>query len=69
MISRLLVIVLAFGAAAFRASQGAWVEAGGLAALGAGLLILRMWPAQKRVAWIAFALTGAAMVAVLLRGR
>lgn len=69
MISRLLVIALAFGAAAFRASQGAWVEAGGLAALGAGLLILRVWPAQKRVAWGAFALTGLSMLVVLLRGR
>ena len=41
MISRLLVIALAFGAAVVKAMQGAWVEAVGLAGLGAGLAALR----------------------------
>jgi hypothetical protein len=70
-ISRTLVIVLALGAALYRAVQGAWVEAGGLAALGAGLILLALAPgrpALKPLAWVAFLLTAASMIVVLLRG-
>jgi hypothetical protein len=70
-ISRTLVIALALGAAVFRAAQGAWVEAGGLASLGAGLIVLalaRHRPVLRPVAWIAFTLTGLSMIVVLLRG-
>jgi hypothetical protein len=67
LISRLLVIVLAFGAAAYRASEGAWVESGGLAALGVGLLLLRIFPKQRWMAVGAFCLTALSMVVSLLR--
>jgi hypothetical protein len=69
-ISRSLVIVLAFGAAAMRAAQGAWPETIGLAALGTGLVILRIAqhrPALKPYAWLCFLLTGAAVVLVFMR--
>lgn len=70
MISRLLVIVLAFGVAAYRLSQGAWVEATGLGALGAGLLLLKLSatrPQLRRVAWVAFVATAIAIGAVIVR--
>lgn len=70
MISRYLVILLAFVAAGIRASQAAWVEATGLAALGTGLVILK-WaasrPALKPLAWAAFAVTALAISTVLIR--
>lgn len=71
MISRTFVIILAFGAAAYRASQGAWVEAAGLVSLGAGLILLGMAagrPGLKPVAWLAFLLTAVSIGVVLLRG-
>ena len=70
MISRTLVIVLAFGVAVVRASQGAWVETMGLTALGAGLVLLhvaRTRPAAKTLAWMCFALTAASMIVVFVR--
>ena len=72
MISRPLVIILAFGAAVYRATQAAWVEAAGLAGLGAGLVILSLAarrPSLRPLAWLAFLLTAASIVAVLVRGR
>jgi hypothetical protein len=72
MISRILVIVLAVGAAAYRLSQGAWVEASGLSALAAGLIALQLAPRRpflKPLAWLAFGVTAAAMVVVFLRQR
>ena len=70
MISRYLVITLAFIAAGFRASQGAWVEAAGLASLGAGLTALKIaerWPAVKPLAYLCFLGTALSMVVVLIR--
>jgi hypothetical protein len=67
LISRTLIILMAFGAAAYRAAGGAWVEAGGLAALGAGLLVLRVLPGQRWLAVLAFALTALSIVVVLMR--
>lgn len=70
MISRPLVIALAFIAAGIRASQGAWPETIGLTALGAGLVILRVAerrPALRQYAWLCFFLTAAVIVLVLLR--
>jgi hypothetical protein len=72
LISRYLIIVLALGAALRRATQDAWVEAGGLFALAAGLIILQLAqrkPAIKPLAWVAFAMTAAAMVVVWVRLR
>jgi hypothetical protein len=71
-ISRILVILLAFVVAAVQLSRGAWVEASGLAGLGAGLLILRArgnQPTWRRLAWAAFSVTGLAILVVLLRMR
>ncbi len=72
MVSRYLVITLALAAAAYRASQLAWVEAGGLASLGVGLVILSLAarrPALRPLAWLAFLVTAASIAAVLLRVR
>jgi hypothetical protein len=71
-ISRLLVIVLAFAAAVAQVSRGAYVEAAGLVGLGAGLLILRQWgrdPRRRWLAWAAFGITAAAMAVVAMRMR
>ena len=72
MISRYLVIALAAGAAAFRLSQAAWVEATGLGALAAGLIMLQLStskPGLRPVAWMAFLVTALAMVVVFIRLR
>jgi hypothetical protein len=67
-ISRYLVIALAFIAGAMRIAQGAWVEAAGLFGLGAGLAILRLArPALRPVAYVAFLITALSIVIVLLR--
>jgi hypothetical protein len=69
-ISRLLVIVLSFGAAFYRLSEGATVEGVGLLGLGGGLLCLRLasrWPVLKRLSLIGFAMTAIAMVIALSR--
>jgi hypothetical protein len=69
-ISRVLVIMLAFIVAGVQARAGAWVEAGGLVGLGTGLVILHVAatrPRLKPLAWLAFAVTVAAMVIVALR--
>jgi hypothetical protein len=67
-ISRVLVMVLALGAAVAQASRGAWAEAAGLTGLALGLAILRWAPASLRwLAWVAFAGTAAAIVTVMLR--
>lgn len=70
MISRYLVIALAFGAAAMQAYRGAHVEAMGLAFLGVGLVMLRLSsrrPALRRLAWAAFGGTAIAMIIVAAR--
>ena len=57
-----------------RASEGAWVETTGLAALATGLIALRIgdsrpdFRARSRIyAWLFFSMTAMAMVLVLLR--
>lgn len=70
MISRSIVILLAFGAAAMRASQGAWVETAGLVALGGGLLLLRgvdKRPEFRRYAIACFVTTAVAVIVSLSR--
>jgi hypothetical protein len=69
-ISRYLVILLAAGAAVMRATQGAWVEAAGLASLTAGLVLLRLAgtrPALKPLAYLAFLVTALAIAVMLIR--
>jgi hypothetical protein len=71
-ISRTIVITLAFGAAIYRATQSAWIEAGGLASLGCGLVLLGLAarrPTLRPLAWLAFLLTAASVAIVLLRDR
>ncbi len=70
MISRYFVILLAFVAAAYRLAQGAFIEATGLSALGAGLVILKLAagrPALKPLAYLAFLVTALSMGVVLIR--
>lgn len=70
MISRYLVITLAFVAAGIRASQLAWVEACGLAGLGLGLMFLKLaarWPLLRMAAYAGFTCTGLSILFVLLR--
>lgn len=70
MISRPLIILLAFVAAIFRAQQQAWTEAVGLAALAAGLLLLRAAetrPALRQYAYLAFFLTAVSVISVFYR--
>jgi hypothetical protein len=70
MISRTLVILLAFGAALRRASQGAVVETIGLTALGSGLVLLRVSekrPSFRIYAWTCFATTAISVAVVFSR--
>lgn len=72
MFSRYLVIVLSIGATLYRVSQGAWVEASGLGALAAGLVLLQLAvrrPALKPIAWAAFGVTVVSMAVVFFRMR
>jgi hypothetical protein len=79
MVTRYLVIVLAFGVAALQAWRGHVIEAAGLVGLGTGLVLLRLEnrssinpggvarPALRWLAWACFAVTAAAMVVVFQR--
>lgn len=70
MISRYIVIVLAFGVALFQASRGNWLEATGLFGLGGGLALLRFGPKEprfRRAAYVCFAVTAIAIILVLVR--
>ena len=74
MVSRTVVIILALVAAGMRASQNAWVETTGLAALATGLIALRIGDSRpdfrKRsriYACIFFGITAAAMAIVFMR--
>ena len=70
MVSRYLVIALAFLAGVMRVTQGAWVEAAGLFGLGAGLAILKLAgsrPALKPAAYVFLLVTALAIAVVLIR--
>ncbi len=70
MVSRVIVIVLAFAAAAYRASNGAFVEAIGLAALGGGLLALKFAvkrPGLTTAAYGCFFVTALSIIVVFVR--
>jgi hypothetical protein len=69
-ISRYLVIVLAFVAAGFRFLQGAWLEAVGLASLGLGLSFLKLsahTPSLRLAAYVSFVVTALAISTALIR--
>jgi hypothetical protein len=70
MVSRVFVIILALGAAAYRFSTGAVFEAIGVAALAAGLLFLRAaerQPQFRRYADLSFSVTAGIMAYVMYR--
>jgi hypothetical protein len=70
MFSRYLVIALALGAAAYRASQGAWIESIGLLGLGLGLIALKVSatrPQLRAIAYLGFLVTALSIGAVLYR--
>ena len=72
MISRYLLIVLAFGVAVYRVTQGAWLAAAGLFALGGGLVVLRAAetrPKIKPLAYVLFGLTALSIAIILLQQR
>jgi len=69
-ISRVIVIILAFGAAVYRASEGAFVEAAGLAGLGVGLWLLRVGGTRasyRNAAVGCFAVTAISILFVIIR--
>lgn len=70
MISRTLIIILALGAAVYRATTGALLEASGLLAMAAGLVCLQMAakrPALKSAAIVCFTITAGVIGYVLYR--
>jgi hypothetical protein len=71
-ISRYLLIALAFGLAVYRATQGAWLPASGLAAMAAGLIVLKLAERRAALKWVAylcFAITAAVIISMLMTGR
>jgi hypothetical protein len=69
-ISRPLIIILALGAAGYRVTTGAYLEAGGLVAMALGLTFLQMAqkkPAFKSAAIACFTITAGVIAYVLYR--
>ena len=72
MVTRVIVIILAFAAAAYRVSQGAFVEAAGLVGLGGGLLLLRVASGRtsyRNAAIGCFVITALSILVVIVRDR
>ena len=71
MVSRLFVIVLALGLAAYRFTTGAHLEALGLLGIGTGLIFLKVGetrPHLRQYAYLSFLITAIVMGTVLYRG-
>jgi hypothetical protein len=71
-ISRIFVIVLAYGVAAYQFSNGANLEAMGLLGLGTGLVFLKVGetrPHLRQYAYLCFLITAVVIGTVLFRGR
>jgi len=69
-VSRIFVIILALGAAAYRFSTGAVLESIGLAGLASGLLFLRAAerrPPLRRYAYLSFFVTACIIGYVMYR--
>ena len=64
---RPLVILLAFGMAVYRLSQGATVPAAGLGGLGAGLLCLQLAKTRSHLRWAAWAFFGVTAAACVVQ--
>ncbi len=72
MITRYLLIALTFGLAVYRGAQGAWLASGGLFAMAAGLVVLKIAerrPALRPIAYVCFAGTAVAIGVILIQGR
>jgi hypothetical protein len=72
MFSRIILTILVFGVAIFRLTQGAWLAAAGLFAMGAGLVVLRFAerkPALRPYAYACFLGTAAVIIYMLIEGR
>ena len=70
MVSRVFVIVIALGAAAYRFSTGAQFEALGLLGLATGLIFLKAGetrPQLRKFAYLSFLITAIVIGAVLYR--
>ncbi len=70
MVSRLFVILIALGAAAYRFSTGAQFEALGLLGLGTGLIFLKAGetrPQLRQYAYLSFLIAAIVIGAVLYR--
>jgi hypothetical protein len=71
-ITRYLLIALAFGLGVYRAAQGAWLASAGLFAMAAGLVVLRLAerrPALRPIAYLCFVATALTIAAILIQGR
>jgi hypothetical protein len=69
-VSRPLIIILALGAAGYRVTTGAYLEAGGLVSMALGLTFLQMAPrrpAFKSAAIACFTITAAVIGYVIYR--
>ena len=72
MMTRYLLIAVAFGLGIYRATQGAWLASAGLFAMAAGLVALKLAerrPALRPVAYVCFLGTLATIVLILIQGR
>lgn len=72
MITRYLLIVVVFAVGTYRATQGAWLAAAGLFAMGLGLVVLKVAetkPAVRPIAYVCFLATAATIAAMLIQGR
>jgi hypothetical protein len=70
LISRYLVIALAFAAAVMQLQRAAWAEGLGLFCLGFGLVALRMAASRRvwtRVAWVSFGATALSILIAVVR--
>ena len=71
MASRLFVIVLALGLAAYRFATGAHLEALGLLGIGTGLIFLKVGetrPQLRQYAYLSFLITAIVIGTMLYRG-
>jgi hypothetical protein len=71
-VSRYILIVLAFGLGIYRAMQGAWLASAGLLTLGTGLIVLKLAekrPAIRPFAYVCFLATAATIAVILVQGR
>ena len=72
MFSRYLLIALAIGVGCYRAFQGAWLASGGLFALAAGLVVLKLaerTPRLRPLAYVCFLATAASIAVILIQRR